>query len=91
MHIPEDFLPVLTNPGGGVGCDVAVIEVGRRTPPTPPEGELDGDLRISIADGVLTAWRPRPRWQADGPTLDRLAADVDAALRRRGLVRPTER
>ena len=84
MRIPEDFLHILTNPGGGVGCDVVVIEVGRRVDATRPEGELDGDLRIAIAEGVLTAWRPRPSWQADGTALDRLAADVDAALRRRG-------
>jgi hypothetical protein len=85
MILPEDFREFLTDPGGPVGSDVAVVGVSADAPPTPPEGELDGDLRVAVADGVLTAWRLRPTWQANGPALDRLAADVEAVVRRRGL------
>jgi hypothetical protein len=53
--------------------------------PTPPEGETEGDLRVAVADGVLTAWRARRSWQADGDALDRLAADVATVVTHRGL------
>ena len=52
---------------------------------TAPEGEVDGDLRVAVADGVLTAWRLRPRWQADGDAFDALARDVAGVVTRRGL------
>lgn len=43
-------------------------------------------LRFAVAGGVLTAWRVRPHWQADGPALDQLAADVEELVRRRGML-----
>jgi hypothetical protein len=46
---------------------------------------MDGDIRVAVADGVLTAWRTRKSWQADGEALDRLAVDVAAIVSRRGL------
>jgi hypothetical protein len=52
---------------------------------TPPDGEIDGDLHVAIADGVLTAWRTRQGWQPKGPALNRLAVDVATIVRRRGL------
>jgi hypothetical protein len=85
MDLPADFLAFLTNPGGPVGSDVVVVAVDRDAPAAAPEGEVEDGLRVAIADGVLTAWRLRPSWQADGPALDRLAADVAAVMRRRGL------
>jgi hypothetical protein len=51
------------------------------TPDTPDDGERVEDLRIAVRDGVLLAWRRRPRWQADGEAIDRLSAD---AVRIRG-------
>ncbi len=87
MALPDDFRKLLSDPGGPVGSDVAVVAVDAGAPATPPEGETDGDLRVAVADGVLTAWRGRPRWQADGDALDRLATDVAAAMERRGLAR----
>ena len=86
MVLPDDIRKFLTDPGGPAGSDVAVVAVNADAPPTPPEGEPEGDLRIAVRDGVLTAWRVRPRWQADGPALDRLAADVAAVVDRRRLV-----
>ena len=62
-----------------------MLEVAAATPATAPEGEVEGDVRVAIAGGVLTAWRPRRGWQADGPALDRLSADVATIVRRRGL------
>ena len=81
MLLPDDFREFLTDPGGAAGSDVAVLAVRDDVPPTPPEGEIAGDLRVAVADGVLTAWRLRPSWQANGPALDRLAADVAAVVR----------
>jgi hypothetical protein len=75
MALPDDVRKLLHDPGGPVGCDVAVVAIDGAAP-TAPEGEIDGDLRVAVADGVLTAWRARPSWQADGAALDRLAADV---------------
>lgn len=86
MNLPEDFAKLLKDPGGAAGSDVAVLAVDPGAPATPPEGIVDGDLRVAIAHGVLTAWRLRPRWQADGAALDQLAADVAAVVSRRGLV-----
>jgi hypothetical protein len=85
MVLPDDYRSFLTDPGGPAGSDVAIIPVNPDAPATSPEGELDGDLRVAVGDGVLAAWRLRPAWQANGPALDRLAADVAAAVRRRGL------
>jgi hypothetical protein len=85
LHLPAELAPLLSHPGGIAGCDVAALEVATATPATVPEGEIEGDLRVAIAGGVLTAWRPRRSWQADGPALDRLAADVATIVRRRGL------
>ena len=85
MVLPDDYRAFLTDPGGPVGCDVAVIEVSPDAPVSPAEGEVDGDLRVAVAGGVLTAWRLRPTWQINGPALDRLAADVAEIVRRRGL------
>ena len=86
MWIPQEAQRVLTNPGGRVGCDVAVVAVRPDAPATAPEGELEGDLRIAIWDGVLTTWRQRPRWQADGASIDRLAADTAAVVSDRQLM-----
>jgi hypothetical protein len=85
MVLPDEARKLLTDPGGAVGCDVAVIPVDPGATPTAPEGETDGDLRVAVADGVLTAWRVRRTWQADGGSLDRLAADAASAVERRGL------
>jgi len=85
MVLPADYRTFLTDPGGPAGCDVAVVPVEADDAATPWEGEVDGDLRVAIAGGALTAWRLRPSWQANGPALDRLAADVAAVVRRRGL------
>ena len=88
MVLPEDFRKLLSDPGGAAGCDVAVLPVRDDAPATAPEGEVEEDgLRVAVADGVLTAWRVRGRWQADGEALDRLAADVAGVVARRGLVR----
>ena len=86
MVLPDDARKLLRDPGGAVGCDVAVLEVDPSATPTPPEGETVGDVRVAVAGGVLTAWRIRPSWQADGESLDRLTADVVAIARRRALV-----
>jgi hypothetical protein len=85
MVLPDDFRAFLTDPGGPAGSDVAVVPVSAYAPATPAEGDIDGDLRVAVHDGVLTAWRVRPSWQVNGPALDRLAADVAGVLRRRGL------
>ena len=86
MVLPDDFRKFLKDPGGAAGCDVAVVAVRADAPATPFEGEAEGGLRVAVADGVLTAWRGRPTWQADGEALDRLAADVAQVVSRRGLV-----
>lgn len=91
MTIPDQVLKLLHDPGGRVGSDVVVVSVDPAAAPTPPEGELDQDLRLVVSDGVLTAWRTRQSWQADGPALDRLAGDVAAAIRRRGIAVIPER
>jgi hypothetical protein len=83
MTLPDDFRKILTDPGGRVGCDVVVVGVDPTVPATPPEGEVDQDLRVAVAEGVLTAWRTRQSWQADGPSLDQLASDVEAMISRR--------
>jgi hypothetical protein len=85
MVLPDEYRKFLTDPGGAVGCDVAVVAIEEAPPSTPPEGEVDDGLRFAVADGTLTAWRTRPRWQADGESLDRLSADVAALVGRRGL------
>jgi hypothetical protein len=81
LALPDDFRAFLTDPGGAVGCDVVVLPAGPDAPRTPPEGKPCGSLRIAVADGVLTAWRVRPSWQADGDALDRLVADVAEIVR----------
>ena len=81
-RVPEDSSRI---PGGSVGCDVAVVAVDPTAPSTLPEGAVEDDLRFAVDDGVLTAWRTRPRWQADGEALDRLSADVAAVV---GAARP---
>jgi len=85
MWLPEEMREHLTDPGGQVGADVAVIAVDPDTPATPREGELDGDVRVAIADGVLSAWRARRSWQADGESLDELAGRLPGILERRGI------
>jgi hypothetical protein len=87
MDIPDDIRKLLKDPGGRVGCDVAVIQLRSDAAPTPPEGVLEDDLRVAVTDGVLTAWRQRQSWQADGAALDRLAVDAAAAAERRDLTR----
>jgi len=86
IGIPAEVERLLKDPGGPVGCDVAVISIEAGATPTPPEGEPANDLRIAVGDGVLTAWRPRPRWQADGPALDRLAGDAVGIANQRDLL-----
>ena len=85
LALPDDFRAFLSDPGGAVGCDVVVVPVAPEAAPTPPEGEPCGSLRIAVADGVLTAWRVRPSWQADVAALDRLVPDVAEVMKRRGL------
>src|SRR5262249_22966048 len=57
IGIPEEVERLLKDPGGPVGCDVAVISIEAGATPTPPEGEPANDLRFAVGDGVLTAWR----------------------------------
>jgi hypothetical protein len=85
MWIDDEVNRMLTDPGGPVGCDVAVVAVHVETPATPPEGVVEEDMRVAITDGVMTTWRPRSSWQATGETLDQLGQDTAAALGRRGL------
>jgi hypothetical protein len=85
MWLPEEMREHLTDPGGQVGADVAVLSVSLETPATAREGELDGDVRVAIADGVLTAWRARRSWQADDESLDALAAKLPGILERQGI------
>lgn len=56
------------------------------TPATVPQGDNENDMRIAISDGVLTAWRPRTSWRADGQSLDQLAKDTAAAMASRGII-----
>jgi hypothetical protein len=86
MLLPDVLRRVLKDPGGPVGADVVVLDVDPRVPETRPAGEIDGNVRFAVAGGVLTAWRVRPRWQADGAVLDQLCADVAALMRRRGII-----
>jgi hypothetical protein len=81
MQLPMDLGHWLKDAGGDVGCDVAMLPAAPGTPDTPDDGERVEDLRIAVRDGVLLAWRRRPRWQADGEAIDRLSAD---AVRIRG-------
>jgi hypothetical protein len=76
----EDLLFSVARGRFPLGADGVVCHEARLYP-----AEVDGDLRVAIADGVLTAWRLRRGWQPEGPALDRLAADVAAIVRRRGL------
>ena len=85
MWLPDGLREHLADPGGQVGADAAVLAVDPATASTVQEGELEGDVRVAVADGVLTAWRKRSRWQADGESLDQLAADVAAIVRRRAI------
>jgi hypothetical protein len=85
MVLPDEYRKFLTDPGGSVGCDVAVLAVDPAAPSTRPEGEVDGTLRFAVDGGVFTAWRTRPRWQADSEALDQLSADVAALVDRRAL------
>jgi len=56
---------------------------------TPDDGDRVEDLRIAVRDRVLLAWRRRPRWQADGPALDRLASDAVRIAADRGALAAT--
>jgi hypothetical protein len=85
MALPDDFRKLLSDPGGIVGCDVAVLGVDPFSPETPAEGEPEDGMRVAVANGVLTAWRTRTSWQADGAALDQLAADLPAIMTRRGI------
>jgi hypothetical protein len=76
MQLPVDLPHWLDDAGGDVGCDVAMLPAAPGTVETADDGERVEDLRIAVRDGVLLAWRRRPRWQADGPALDRLASDA---------------
>ena len=76
MQLPVDLPHWLDDAGGDVGCDVAMLPAAPGTADTDDDGERVEDLRIAVRDGVLLAWRRRPRWQADGPALDRLASDA---------------
>ncbi|MFL5889696.1 MAG: hypothetical protein ACJ76M_11495 [Solirubrobacteraceae bacterium] len=76
MQLPVDLPHWLDGAGGDVGCDVAMLPAAPVAADTPDDGERAEDLRIAVRDGVLLAWRRRPRWQADGPALDRLASDA---------------
>jgi hypothetical protein len=85
MALPDEASEFLEDPGGAAGSDVVVLPVSGDTPATAFEGELDGGLRVAVDNGVLTAWRTRDSWQANGEALDRLAGDVAALLSRRGV------
>jgi hypothetical protein len=76
MQLPVDLPHWLDDAGGDVGCDVAMLPAAPGAADTPDDGERVEDLRIAVRDRVLLAWRRRPRWQADGPALDRLASDA---------------
>jgi hypothetical protein len=83
MQLPVDLDHWLKGTGGDVGCDVAMLPAPGADD-TPDDGERVEDLRLAVRDGVLLAWRRRPRWQADGPALDRLAADAVRIAAERG-------
>lgn len=83
MQVPVDLDHCLKGLGGDVGCDVAMLPAPGADD-TPDDGERVEDLRLAVRDGVLLAWRRRPRWQADGPALDRLAADAVRIAAERG-------
>ncbi len=76
---------MLTDPGGPVGTDAAIIAVDHAADPTPPGGELEDGLRYMVGDGALVARVLRPNWQANGEALDELAARTAAIAARRGI------
>jgi len=84
MQLPADLSHWLDDVGGDVGCDVAMLPATPGALDTPDDGERVEDLRFAVRDGVVLAWRRRPRWQADGPALDRLAADAVRIAAARG-------
>jgi hypothetical protein len=83
MQLPVDLDHWLKGAGGDVGCDVAMLPAPGADD-TPDDGERVEDLRLAVRDGVLLAWRRRPRWQADGPALDRLTSDAVRIAAERG-------
>lgn len=86
MQIPIDLEHWLDGAGGVVGCDVAMLAAAPGEVDTPADGERVEDLRLAVRDGVLLAWRRRPRWQADGAALDRLASDAVRIAAGRGML-----
>lgn len=86
MQLPMDLDHWLKGAGGDVGCDVAMFPAAPETVDTPDDGERVEDLRVAVRDGVMLAWRRRPRWQADGEALDRLASDAVRIAAGRGIL-----
>jgi hypothetical protein len=76
MIMPQEVRKLTTDPGGRVGCDIAVLPAPAGARPTGPDGELHDGTRVIVHDGVVVARRARDTWQANGPALDRLAADA---------------
>jgi hypothetical protein len=86
MQLPIDLEHWLAGAGGDVGCDVAMLPAAPGAIDMPDDGERVEDLRVAVTDGVLLAWRRRPRWQADGAALDRLASDTVRIAAGRGVL-----
>jgi hypothetical protein len=61
MQLPMDLPHWLKGAGGDVGCDVAMLPAAPGAVDTPDDGERVEDLRVAVRDGVLLAWRRRPR------------------------------
>jgi hypothetical protein len=88
MQLPMDLPHWLKGAGGDVGCDVVMLPAAPGAVDTPDDGERVEDMRVAVRDGVLLVWRRRPRWQADGEALDRLAADAVRIAPGRGALVP---
>ena len=83
---PPRRLPELLKDPGGQSAPTSPSWPWTRAPADAARRRDARRSRVAVADGVLTAWRVRRSWQADGEALDRLAADVAALVRRRRLV-----
>jgi hypothetical protein len=59
MIMPEEVRKLTTDPGGRVGCDLAVLAAPAGTPPTGPEGELRDGTRLNVQGRARGASRAR--------------------------------
>jgi hypothetical protein len=68
----KDLFP---NPGGPVGANVAVLPApGMPDTDDGGDGILTDGTRHAVRDGILCVWQRRDEWQANGESLDELAA-----------------